>query len=524
MSDVLRELLRDAADARLSATGIPPVSVIHARVELPGRRPRRTRWLAPVVAAAAVVALVIAVAQLPSLHREAGEPAVVVPPAPKLVDVVPPLVVRQRLGAPAGHLNGPAVASAETLAVSPDSDEAGRLRTVAVVTPHAPDGKGNPLVNRCRYTYSEPDAAALNGRCDWAVAATLPEPDEALTLEVKGGPGQTWLQGTAPVGTAAVAVRSPGREEVVVAVGDPGESWGHRPFYAVWRDRIATDLIAVDRAGHELGRAHLPSEEATHRAGDPQLGTVETPLDLWERHRPQKCIFPSPGATPPTASPCRPTSTPKPPRVDVLARFEISDTVTLLRYGLIAGEHRCVIDIVRDIGADAQPGGGGGGCGSGPQTEENPIQAGRSFSAGTGLPQEQILSGTAVRGTVRVRLSASGVKSVVVPAYDGGERWAHRSFFVAPWPSAPHTTVEALGRDGQVLASTISRGLNPRAFDTDFLEAVATCVEKRGMEVVRTPQGHGMAPAYEFRAGTLPADQVRAAQEACEDEADRDTS
>ncbi|MDT7572581.1 MAG: hypothetical protein QOE05_2755 [Actinomycetota bacterium] len=526
MPDSLSDLLAREADARIAGAVVPSVDEIHRRAELPSRAVRRRRisWLAPVVAAACVIALVLGVAQLPSLkHREAAQTAVI-PPAPTLEPVVPPLVVRQRLGAPFGHLNGPPVASAQTLAVSPTKKNGRALRTVAVVTPHTLDRNGNPRVNRCRYTYTEPGTPVFSGRCDWALPVELYPTEAALTLEVKGGPGQTWLQGTAPAGTAAVLLRGPGRKQVVVAVGDPGASWSHRPFYVVWRDRIGTDLIAVDRKGHALGRARLPSETITHRPGDSEIGTVETPMGMWDKFGPRTCTFPSPGSAPATASPCKPTSATPPARIDVLARYVISDTVTLFRYGLISGDHRCVIDGVRDYRPDALPvggGGGGGGCGSAPPGPGEKILTGRSFSAGTGKPEEQLLTGEALRGTVRIRLSAPGVKTLEIRAYDGGERWQHRAYFIAPWPSAPHTRVQAIGRDGQVLASTISRGMNPRAFDADFLEAEAQCMERRGIKVTRTAQGHGVPPMYGFERGSLTNEQMRTAQEACEDEAAR---
>ena len=521
MSDDVRAVLTRASDARLADAVIPPVSEIHRRAELgPALALRRPSWLAPVVAAAAVIALVLGVAQLPSLRQDTDQVAVKIPPAPKLEPVVPPMVVRTRLGAPPGHLNGPPVASAQTLAVAPSRAHGRGLRTVAVVTPHTPDRAGNPRVNRCLYTYSEPDSSELYGRCDWAQPVELETPEQALTLEVHGPPGRTWLQGTAPVNTAAVLLRSPGSKQVAVAVGDPGETWNHRPFYAVWRARVATDLTAVDRSGRVLGRAHLPSDKTRHAPGDPELGTVETPLGLWEHNRPRHCALPPPTPAP-TTSPCKPTTAPRPARTDVLARYEISETVTLFKYGFVAGADRCLVDVVRDYRADAPPPhGGGGGCGYGHRPDrEEPIEAGRSFSAGTGKPEEQIINGSAPAGTVRLRLSAAGHPSAMIRAYDGGPRWLRRTFFIAPWPSAPHTKVEALGADGQVLATVVSRGLNPRAFDGDYLEALAACMERRGVEVVRTPQGHGMPPAYQFRPGGRSGPQMRALQESCEDEA-----
>jgi hypothetical protein len=69
----------------------------------------------------------------------------------------------------------------------------------------------------------------------------------------------------------------------------------------------------------------------------------------------------------------------------------------------------------------------------------------------------------------------------------------------------------------------VTRGLNLHAFDANFLEAEATCMERHGVQVVRTPQ-QGAPPAYEFKAGALSPEQMRTTQNACEDEAKRATS
>lgn len=538
MPEDLRAVLAREADARIGFEPVPPVSGVNRRRAQESRLPRRRAWLAPGLAVAAVIAVAAGVSQLPAMHDRPARTATI-PPAPKLAPVVPPLVVAKRLGAPAGHLNGPAVASADTLAISPTRKNGLGLRTVAVVTPHAPDAAGHPRVNRCLYTYSEPDPVALHGRCDWSVEPGSPAGEDSLTLEMAGGPGQTWLAGTAPAGTAAVLLHSPGRRDVVIPVADPGAAWDHRPFYVVWRARIGTDLTALDRSGHALAHRRLPSDVISRRSSsDPELGTVEMPLGLWERYGNQ-CRF-RPGSPPPTGSfstsgPSEPDACPPgmvrdaipaPARVDVLATYRISDTVTLFRYGLIAGRERCTIELLRDYGADAQPGGGGGGCttGTGPAAPDvPPIQTGRSYSAGTGKPQEQLINGSAPRGTVKLRLSAPGYPTREIRAYDGGARWQHRAYFLAPWPSAPATRVVALGEDGQTLASVVTRGLNLRAFDADFLEAEATCMERAGVTVVRTPQ-QGAPPAYEFKPGKLTAQQMSTLQSSCEDEANDATS
>src|SRR5438270_13821648 len=104
MPDRIRDLVVRSADARIAGTRIPAVEEIHRRVAFSSHAPRRRPgWLAPLVAAACVIALVIGIAQLPSPKHEAGQQPAVIPPAPTLSAVVPPLVVRKRLGAPAGH-------------------------------------------------------------------------------------------------------------------------------------------------------------------------------------------------------------------------------------------------------------------------------------------------------------------------------------------------------------------------------------------------------------------------------------
>lgn len=74
--------------------------------------------------------------------------------------------MQTRLGAPSGHLNGPAVGTADVHAAT--QQEGFVLRTVASTRPSLRvDPQGEQLVDRCRYTYSAPDAAALHGSCDW---------------------------------------------------------------------------------------------------------------------------------------------------------------------------------------------------------------------------------------------------------------------------------------------------------------------------------------------------------------------
>jgi hypothetical protein len=510
MSDRLGALLSDAADARVAGEPIPPVGVVRSRAAASTgsrSRPRRRLTLfAPVVAAgmAALVA-VGAYAVGAAAHRAHQR---VVPVAPTLGPVVPPLLVREKLGAPPGHTRGPAVPSADGLAVSPSARNGVRLRTAGVMRPHAtPDAKGHPRLDRCIYTYSQPGESVQAGRCEWALSTPLRPPSTPLTLSILGAPGHTWLSGSAPVGTAAVLLRAPGRKTVAVATGDPGPTWQHRPFYVAWWPRTGTDVIAVNRAGRELARTRLPSDMAIRRSStDPQLGTAEAPFGI----RDQRLGLKNP-APPPT-------------RVDVLARTRISSTVTLLSLGFRAGENSCIEDYVQDTSGTDMPTSGAVSCGLGGPSPGGTISLGRSFVAGTGKPQEQLLTGSAPSGTARIRLSSVGRASQEFEAYDGGDRWQHRAYFIAPWPSAAPTRVTALDRRGRILATTLDRGLDPRAFDADYLAVEAACLRSKGVTVIEHAQGRGVAPAYEFRPGTLTTQQVQTAQATCEQLASRQRS
>src|SRR4051812_41126221 len=219
MPDALSTLLRTEADAIVAAEPIPPLGQLsrHRPVPVPEHR-RRYGFLAPALAAAVVAAVALGTL---ALHRPAHRAETfVVPPPPHLGQIVPPLVVRTRLGAPPGHVNGPPVDAADALAVSPEASDGLSLHTVGVVRPHAtPDAQGNPRIDRCVYTYSDPDAEALHGRCIWALS-TPETPGPPMTATMFGAPQHTWLEGTAPEGTAAVVLRSAGHDDVTVATAD----------------------------------------------------------------------------------------------------------------------------------------------------------------------------------------------------------------------------------------------------------------------------------------------------------------
>jgi hypothetical protein len=448
MPELLRDVLVEAADRRLAGHAVPAVHDVHVRASRRTRPPRRRLgWAAPAVAVVVVVAIALGTVYFlrPLAHR--ATPAVVVPPAPKLGTVVPPLVVRQRLGAPFAHVNGPAVPAAKLLAVSPTASEGLRLRTVGIARPHStPDAQGRPRVERCVYTYSDPGAAVLQGSCDWTAPAVPREPGSPVTVEMLGRPGHTWVRGTAPVGTAAVLLRAPRHKDVVVATAVAGADFGQRPYYVAWWPRTGSDVVALDVKGHALGRTRLPSDVATHRtASDPELGTMELPLDAREPFT------------------LRRREVVPPDRVDVLARTTLSDTVTLLTLGFTVDGMTCQFGYVQDYSGGPSRGRGASSCSPSLPQPQTDIGVSRSYVLGTGRAAEQQLAGSAPAGTVRIRLTSVGRPSESIRAYDGGARWQHRAFFIAAWPSGAATRLAAYDDKGALVATSADRGLNPQA-------------------------------------------------------------
>lgn len=506
MPDPLGELLRAEADRLVADEQIPPVDGLRER----RGRPSATRLLAPALAAAAVVGLVLGVQQVTG-YQAGDEPAVRPSPA-ALVRIVPPTVVRTRLGAPSGHVNGPAVAAADQQAASAPGPGGLVLRTVAAARPSRRiDPQGEPLVDRCRYTYSDPGLRVLHGRCDWGVNLLVERPPGGVTVEQRRASGRPYLLGTAPRGTAGVVLRSPGRPQVLVPVADPGPDWADRPAWVAWTSSRVTDVVALDRDGRELARVHVPSDVPVRTSpDDPQLGTVEVPLIV--RERVERSV---PSAAQGGGREVHIVGK----RADVLVRVDLGGGLVLSTYGVRTTDRSsCVVDV--STAADgSQPASGSTSCGpSRVQPGQQRIEAGRSYSAGTGAPGEQTINGTAPAGTVRVRLHAAGSPGREVPAFGSGPRWGSRAYFAADWPSRPHTTVSALAADGRVLGTVVVRGLDPHSFDADVLERVAACLTRQGVQVVRHPQPAG-GPAYEYRYGAVGPVRGQRLTDTCEDEA-----
>lgn len=505
MADPLGSLLRQTADRLCEPERTPDVGGVRARVR-PHSRPltdSRRAW-APALAALAVAAVVGVVQFIPQGGSE--QQPLTIPPPPTLGKVVPPTDVRTRLGAPGGQVNGPAVADADLLAVAAAEQDGLSLQTVGVVRPRPkPDAEGRPLIDRCVYTYSEPELTVLDGRCQWATpAAGIPEPD--LTLRLRGAPGATFLIGTAPVGTAAVRLQT-ADEDLLVPVASAGQAWQERPRYVAWWPRVATTVTALNGEGRELARTRLPSPEPVRTAADdPELGTIELDADttrLFTR-------FTTRGGPPPP-------ELVEPKRVDVLAQLRLGPNKTLYTYGFAEGGNRCVVKVLQDFSGDADnPGGGGGGCGPADQPNDlPPIRVQRSFSAGPGEPGEQLLSGSAPAGTTMITLTAPGVPEKNVKAYDSGPRWDNRAYFIADWPSAAPTKVRAVDAEGRTLAVWNDKGLNPDQFDPAYLEAFARCLEEGGVEVTRHPQPQGAGPAYEYGDSKLTTAELEALEQKC---------
>ena len=509
MPDPVIDALRLEADRRADGQHVPPVSAVHARLRRAAPQRARRRAL-PALAAAAAIAVALVAQQLPTGGDQ--EP-VVIPPPPVLGAVAPPPLVATRLGAPGGHLNGPAVESSDVLAVSPEPLHGRTLRTVGVVRPRPePDPQGRPLVDRCVYTYSEPSAGAPVGGCRYARPADA-EPADEVTAELSGAPGRTFVTGTAPEDTAAVVLRTAGRDPLVVATADAGGPWAGSVYFTAWWPRSDSTVTALAEDRRELGTVALPSGiPRPPGEGDPELGT----LVLGPQSQQQFQHGGAPGTVRARSEP--------PAEADVLARLALAPQVTRYVLGVLTDGLLCTSGWVTDHSGDPDPrhSYGGGGCRSqGVTTTATPIEVSRSFAAGeNGRPDTHLIEGSAPAGTRSVVLTAPGVPEVQVPAYDSGARWNGRAYFLASWPSGAGTTLRALGADGQTLALQTDRGMKLDAFDTGYLAAYADCLEAAGVHVVRHPQSAGAGPAYEYRFDGRSPEQVEELERTCEKRAD----
>lgn len=476
---------------RLVADEAVPVLSETGRIRQP-----RERVLVPLLAAAGVVAVVLVAGQL---RPAAGPVPLAIQPSPTLGAVVPPDVVRRRLGALPGHVNGPPVATADLLAISPTAPNGVTLRTVAAVRPRAkPDRNGVAQLDRCLVTYSDPGRSVLEGNCDWGVPADS-GPD-GVTTDVVGPPGRSYFVGTAPPGTAAVLLSSPGREPAQVPTAGAGRQWADRSHYVAWWPRTATDVIALDRTGRELARTRLPSDVPVRASEqDPELGTVETPVEVREYQEVQRRSA--------SSRPGRRYVVPDVERVDVLARQRIG-SVEVWTVGAVSDASRCTWRFTRQLSGARSTGGLSGGCGPrqrGPGVE---LSLGRSYS-GTGRPGERLVTGEAPAGTVRVRVSGAGLPSREVRAYSAGPRWGGTAFFTTPWPASTAVSVIAYDTAGRVLARDEADGLDLHAYTDRQIDAVVDCLRAKGLKVTR--QGTG----YNYQPKDLPAGKADQLDRSC---------
>lgn len=501
MSDPLIDRLRQAADELVAAERVPAP---HAVLPTTPRTPRARRWL-PVLAAAAALVVAVGAQQIATLDRDRR---VVIPPPPALGPLTPPLPVAKALGASGGHREGPPVGDAEQLAVAPREKDGLLLRTVGVERPREkPDPQGRPLVDRCVYTYADPSDGAPVGRCEHARPAAAGRVTQ-VSVRMHGAPERTFVTGTAPPDTAAVLLRAPDRDDLVIATAVASPAWAEQVFFTAWWPRVETQVVALGQDGSELSASVLPSGKP-ERGGedDPELGTllVNPAADgvrfpdgrrQMSRSREEQAV-----------------------RADVLARLEMGPHVTRYLLGHTTEDGgRCTTEYVQDHSGDPDARwGGGGGCGRG--VLPTGINVSRSFLAATGgRPAEHLLSGSAPAGTTRILLSSPGIPDVEVQAFSAGPRWDELSYFIAAWPSANATTITAFAADGNKLAVATDKGMSPNAFDARYLEAYADCLERGGVEVTRHPQGGGGGPAYEYGRGDLSAEQLADLERACEAE------
>jgi hypothetical protein len=96
----------------------------------------------------------------------------------------------------------------------------------------------------------------------------------------------------------------------------------------------------------------------------------------------------------------------------------------------------------------------GNGCGRiNPQRRWLRPEAIEVNASGSGVENGAMLTGTLPRGAELVRIDAKGREPVYLRAYDAGEKWQHRHFFVVNLPLVRPTTVTGLDASGRALDS-----------------------------------------------------------------------
>lgn len=455
MSDPLATLLAAEADRRVAGQGVPPLDAVRVRRVAPRRR-SAFRTAAPLFAAAAsVVAVVLVAGQLqPSGQMPAENPAATstfrpgdpelgtIAPPPELVDLWRELRPRSEEPAPLPakvdilarvQLQG----ASEALLVGFVSGDQRCLNQFA----QGPDARGSYSTS-CQAAADPVQIAAIGG--------------PAINVSREAGARKTaTLRALLPAETETLRLSAPGVETREVPAYASGSRWGGATYsLASWPIDLPTQLLALDASGTVIARAMstpgVPSEISDFipvvEAGDPELGTIPTPRRLDRSFTPDRSQVPGLSRDP------------KPERVDVLARVSIADDSTAWLVGYSGATQRCTFLYVVDA---TNPNGGGGldGCGATGLDEVSNDASSLSLQRvgsgpGEDPDQTQLLFTGLPPGTKHLRLSASGGRTLTVPAFAGGKRWADRSYALASWPRTLETRGEALAADGSVLATT----------------------------------------------------------------------
>jgi hypothetical protein len=227
-----------------------------------------------------------------------------------------------------------------------------------------------------------------------------------------------------PVSRHAVGVQPPKRAKSMAAILVSAALASAAALPALYLASAPPDVGSSEERTPELGSARLPEiVREDFSVGRQQLGA---------RSRP---------------------TTPEPSDGHLLARTQTANGETLSVFGTSDAAAADCTAVFLAEGAPTSP-----QCGS----AGSPPAAGFDgiLRATLGREGTEVLSGTAPPGTAYVLLRSGG-RELRVDAFRAGSNRGGRAFFVAEWPVAANTTLEAYNGGGRSLATATDSPFNP---------------------------------------------------------------
>ena len=259
MTDRLQELLDHLADDLAGDTRPPPLTAAAGPTDARPRRERARRWLAPALAAAAVLAVASVAFVVQESDRSVRTEFASASPELGTIDATGLLQLR---------------------AFGPDPGRGtpeGRAALLARVTTRIGDGVlfAQPFDDGqvcLSFAYLPPATNSSGGLHCWRRGEAASFDRDPITVVGQGPSGSPGgiktppvAYGAAPAGTRTVEFTGPDRDPVRVPARDAGDANGHRAYFAAaWDLTTGSTLIrALDSNGTELARLERAAPTGT---------------------------------------------------------------------------------------------------------------------------------------------------------------------------------------------------------------------------------------------------------------------